>query len=66
MSNIPGTIKNMVADVAMPPIVHSIPKIKARIPEIFNSECIVSASGDTLPKSIPNHKHKRILENKVS
>jgi|GEM_PF-4031048 len=56
----------MVADVAMPPMIHSIPKIKVRIPEIFNRERIVPASGDTLPKSIPNHKHRRILENKVS
>jgi len=66
MSNIPRNIKNIVADVTIPPIIPSIPKIKARIPEIFSRERIVSASGGTLPKPIINHKNEKIPENKVS
>ena len=65
ISGIPKNIPIIVIDVAMPPMIINIPKIKAKILEIISRERIVSASGGTLPKLTSSHTHKKILRNKV-
>lgn len=65
MSAIPRNNPIIVIDVVMPPMIISIPKIKAKILEIFSRERIVSASGGAPPKLTSSHTQKKILRNKV-